>query len=125
MNEKNEGGQEKHRLYPVLLDVGIETVDSGHVSGLKADGGRCFELRPPVLAEVEEILCRETEIICNERCRKAFALGIVFCRGAVEEAPCRREFVLDVVELPLQLEKILVRLQIRIGLGKCEQPAER
>src|SRR5215208_2849567 len=125
MNEKNEGGQEKHRLYPVLLDVGIETVSSGHVSGLKADGWRRFELRPLLLAQVEEILCREAEIICNEGCRKAFALGIVFRRRAVEEAPCRRELVLDIVELPLQLEKILVRFQFGIGLRQCEQSAER
>src|SRR5215207_3672032 len=125
MNEKNEGGQEKHRLYPVLLDVGIETVDSSHVSGLKADGWRRFELRPLLLADVEKILCGETEIICNEGCRKALALGIVFRRRAVEEAPCRRELVLDIVELLLQLEKILVGFQLRIGLGKCEQSAER
>src|SRR5215213_3859315 len=116
MDEKNERGQEKHRLYAVLLDVGIETVSFGHVSGLKADGRRRLELRPLLLAQVEEILCRKTEIIRNEGCRKAFPLGVVFRRCAVEESPCRRELVLDIVELPLQLEKILVGFQLRIGL---------
>ena len=36
-----------------------------------------------------------------------------------------RDLVLRVAELGLQLEEVLVRLQVRVGLGDREQPAER
>ena len=45
--------------------------------------------------------------------------------GVVEDLPRDRDLVLGVLELRLEVEEVLVRLQLGVGLGDREQAAER
>src|SRR6202035_1538077 len=62
------------------------------------------------LAEVEELPRRKAERGREQRRRELLDAGVVFADRVVEEAPRRRELVLDVGELGLQL------LEIGVGL---------
>ena len=61
----------------------------------------------------------------NSTAGNDFDRGVVFRDRVVEEAPRRRELVLDVGEFGLQLLEIGVGLEVGIGLGEREQAPER
>ena len=68
---------------------------------------------------VEEFLARESERTRQQHGRELLDAGVVFLHGVVEEAARRRDLVLDVGQLALQLLEILVGLEVRIGLRRA------
>src|SRR5262249_34760966 len=69
-----------------------------------------------LLAEVEKLPRRKSERGCEQRRREALDASVVFLHGVVEEAAGRRDLVLDVGQLRLQLLEVGVGFEIRIGL---------
>src|SRR5579862_9460275 len=78
-----------------------------------------------VLAEVEIFLLRETERGGEQRSWEALDAGIVFLHRIVEEAPRRRDLVLEIRKLRLQLLEIGAGLEVRIGFREREQLPQR
>jgi hypothetical protein len=54
--------------------------------------------------------------------RKRLDARVELTHGTVVEAPCVLQMILDLDELPLQLEEVSVRLELGIRLGEREQP---
>jgi len=79
----------------------------------------------PLGAEIEELLLAKSESAGEQRCREPLDAGIVFLHRVVEEASRRRDLVLEIGELHLQLLEILVGLQVGIGLGQREDLTQR
>src|SRR5580692_3923467 len=71
-------------------------------------------------AEIEELLFGKAERAGEQRRRESLDAGIVFLHRIVEEPPRRRDLVLQIGELRLQLLEVLVGLEVRIGLRQCE-----
>src|SRR5689334_12348812 len=78
-----------------------------------------------LLNHFEERAWRKAEDAGEQRGRELLDARVVFLHRVVEEAPRRRELVLDVGEFGLQLLEIGVRLEVRVGLGQREQLAQR
>src|ERR1700730_5001394 len=74
-----------------------------------------------LLAYVEELARRKAEDAGEQGGRELLDAGVVFLHCVVEEAPRRRELVLDIGEFGLQLLEIGVGLEVRVGLGEREQ----
>src|SRR6266540_986793 len=68
--------------------------------------------RLAVVPEVEEGARREAEHAGEQRRRELLDAGVVFAHRVVEEAARRRELVLDVGQLGLQLLEICVGLEV-------------
>src|ERR1700730_5281872 len=84
---------------------------------------RLFELAA-IGAEIEEIALAESEHARKQRRRKTLDAGVVFLHRVVEEAPRRRELVLEVGQFALQLLEVRARFEVGIGLAEREQPAD-
>src|SRR5258708_39950221 len=93
--------------------------------GMKSEfhARRLFQLRTR-LGDVEEFALLETERPGDERGRKLLDAGVVFLHGVVEEASRRRELVLDVGKVRLQLLEIVAGLQVGIGFREREELAQ-
>src|ERR1039458_5580563 len=76
-------------------------------------------------AEVEEILAGETEHAGEQRGWHLLDAGVVFLNRVVEEAAAGGDLVLEIGQLARQLLEVGVGLEVRIGLGQRDQPAER
>src|SRR5438270_12649549 len=74
-----------------------------------------------LVAEIEEGPRREAEHAGEQRRRELLDAGVVLADRIVEEPPRRRDLVLDVGQLGLQLLEIRVGLQVGIALRQCEQ----
>src|SRR4029078_11178643 len=84
-----------------------------------------FADRLALFAEIEEFLRRKTKRGGKQRGREPLRAGVVFLHGIVEEAPRRRDLVLDVAELRLQRLEIRVGLEVGISLGEGKELAQR
>src|SRR4051812_7399805 len=67
----------------------------------------------------------EVERTGQERARERLDLGVVAVHGVVVELPRVGDPVLAGGQLLLQVQKVLVRLQVRIGLGQGEDRLQR
>src|ERR1700722_13958318 len=81
--------------------------------------------RLAVVAEVEERALREAEHAGEQRGREYLDAGVVLAHRIVEEAARRRDLVLDVGQLRLQLLEVRVGLEVGIALRQREQLAQR
>src|SRR6185437_7391068 len=81
--------------------------------------------RLAIVTEVEERALREAEHAGEQHGREALDAAVVLAHRIVEEAARRRDLVLDIGELRLQLLEVRVRLQVRIALGQGEYLAQR
>src|SRR5262245_37164733 len=79
-----------------------------------------FDLRAG-LAEIEELLLREAERAGDQNGRNALDSGVVFLDRIVEKPTRRRDLVLNIAKLGLQLLEVGARLEVRIGLGQREE----
>src|SRR3989304_8217978 len=93
-------------------------------TNLKLHPRRLLELRAR-LCHIEEFAMAEAERSGDQNGRELLDPRVVFLHGIVEEAPRRRELVLDVGELGLQLLEILIGLQVRVSLRQREELAQR
>ena len=75
--------------------------------------------------QIEKLLRGEAQGLGEQHGREGLACGIVLRRRVVEEAARRRDLVLQVGQLALQLLEVLVGLQVRIGLGQREELPQR
>src|SRR5882757_4048520 len=76
-------------------------------------------------AEVEEILAGEAERRREQRGRHLLNAGVVFLNRVVEEAAAGGDLVFEIGQFARQLLEIGVGLEVRIGLGQCDQLAQR
>src|SRR5262249_31786682 len=81
--------------------------------------------RLAVLTNIKEFVRRESERRRKQARRDLLDASIVFLNGIVEETPRRRDLVLDVGQLSLQVLKVAVALGIRIALCQREQWPQR
>src|SRR6185369_4409739 len=77
------------------------------------------------LGRLQELRRTEAEGAGEEVVREGLALRVVFHHRIVERLARERHLVLGAGELLLQREHVLVRLQVRVGLGEREEAAER
>src|SRR4051794_8773427 len=91
---------------------------------LELHAGRLVELLAAGLPDIEEFALSEAHILREEDGRERLERRVVLAHGVVEEAPCGGQLVLDIREIALELLEIRIRLQVRIGLGQCEQLPE-
>src|SRR5690349_21366903 len=75
--------------------------------------------------ELEELAFPESERAGDQDGREHLDRVVVRQDRVVVDLARDRDLVLGVPELPLEVEEVLVRLQLRVGLGDREQPAER
>src|SRR5690606_37080937 len=77
------------------------------------------------IRHLEELALGESEPAHEERVREDLDLGVELAYAAVVEATRRLDLVFGVDELALQLQEVLVRLQLRVGLGHREDRLHR
>ena len=75
--------------------------------------------------DLEELALREAEHAGEDRRRERLDPRVVALHVAVVDAASTGDLILGVRQLGLQLLEVLGRAQLRVGLGDCEQPAER
>src|ERR1700736_4473520 len=78
-----------------------------------------------LLAYVEELARRKAEDAGEQRGRELLDAGVVFAHRVVEEAARRRDLVLDVGQLGLQLLEVRIGLEVGIVLRQREQLPQR
>src|SRR6516225_7298480 len=76
-------------------------------------------------AEIEELLWCKAERGGKQGSRETLNASVVFLHGVVEEAARRRDLVLDVGQLGLQLLEVGVGFQIGIRLRQGKELAQR
>src|SRR5262245_12729154 len=77
------------------------------------------------LADIEELLRRESHRAGEQCGRKLLDAGIVLLDRVVEESPRCRDLVLDIRKLCLQLLEVLAGFEVRVGLAQRKQLSER
>src|SRR4051812_7280926 len=80
---------------------------------------------PLVLIGGEELARLEPEQPCEEQRREGLDRGVVGLHGGVVVAPGGGDLVLGVGQLGLELPEVLGRLEVGVGLGDGEEPADR
>ena len=115
--------EEREALAP-RLGAGRVSRRVGRGRRLEADGRRPARSRARVL-DLEELAPAEAEHARDQHGREDLDRVVVGQNGVVVDLTRDRDLVLGVLELGLQVEEALVRLQVRVGLGDGEQPADR
>src|SRR5829696_819475 len=113
VDEDEQPDDERDGSSPVRLDMRVEA-ERGHrrvPSALELDLRGDVERLALRLAEVEELARGEAHLAGEQHRRERLDRGVVFRDRVVEEAPRRRELVLDVGELGLQLWKLVLALR--------------
>ena len=75
--------------------------------------------------DFEELSDREAERACDDEARERLHRVVVGEHGVVVDLPADGDLVLRLGELGLELAEVLVGLELGIGLGDREEPAER
>ena len=78
-----------------------------------------------VVLDLEELPLGEAERVGEDHGREGLDRVVEGEHRVVVDLARDGDLVLGVAELVLQVEEVLVRLQLRVGLGDGEQPAER
>src|SRR5581483_12268893 len=77
------------------------------------------------LVGFEKMLFMHAGDVCNQNIRESLDRDVEVAHRAVVVAPRHLQLVLDVGELGLQFQEILVGLELRVGFGDRQEPAER
>src|SRR5215203_4472472 len=115
---------QKHMLGPGECRTRSAGMPKGHLAPSKLHLRRSLHLSA-LLPKIEELLRTEAERAGEQYCRELLDSGIVFLHRIVEEAPRRRDLVLHVGKLRLQLLEIGVSFEVGVALRKRKQLPQR
>src|SRR3954452_4943638 len=91
--------------------------------GFRLEADRRY-LAGAVALDLEELAPREAEGACDQHGREHLNPVVVGQHRVVVDLSRHGDLVLRVLELRLEVEEVGARLQVRVGLGDCEQASK-